>query len=104
MDVGMTLFPVLVAVAAWSGLYGFSANLFSEGAFPWNILILVSLLLYSLTSGGYCGSLHRLASFLVLIPAFILLWESVGNISIPGVLVMYFGMIVYQWDKYQTYT
>ncbi len=103
-DVGMTLFPVLVAVAVWGWLYGFSANLFSEGAFPWNMLILVSLLLYSLTSGGYCGSLHRLASFLVLIPAFILLWESVGNISIPGVLVMYFGMIVYQWDKYQTYT
>ena len=86
----------LMAVAVWSGLYGFSANLFSEGAFPWNMLILVSLLLYSLTSGGYCGSLHRLASFLVLIPAFILLWESVGNISIPGVLVMYFGMLVYQ--------
>jgi len=103
-DAGMTLFPVLVAVAVWGGLYRFSANLFSEGALPWNILILVSLLLYSLTSGGYCGSLHSLASFLVLIPAFILLWESVGNISIPGVLVMYFGMIVYQWDKYQTYT
>jgi hypothetical protein len=95
---------VLVAVAVWGVLSGFSMNLLSEGALPWNILILVSLLLYSLTSGGYCGSLHRLASFLVLIPAFILLWESVGNISIPGVLVMYFGMIVYQWDKYQMYT
>ena len=103
-DVVMTLFPLLVAVAAWGVLSGFSMNLLSEGAFPWNILILVSLLLYSLTSGGYCGSLHRLASFLVLIPAFILLWETVGNISIPGVLVMYFGMIVYQWDKYQMYT
>ncbi len=102
-DVAMALFPVLVAVAVWGVLSGFSMNLLSEGASPWNILILVSLLLYSLTSGGYCGSLHRLASFLVLIPAFILLWESVGNISIPGVLVMYFGMIVYQWDKYQTY-
>ena len=104
MDVGMTLFPVLVAVAVWGVLSGFSMNLLSEGASPWNILILVSMLLYSLMPGGYCGSLHRLASFLVLIPAFILLWESVGNISIPGVLVMYFGMIVYQWDKYQTYT
>ncbi|MBP3580417.1 MAG: hypothetical protein J6K12_04120, partial [Clostridia bacterium] len=103
-DVVMTLFPVLVAVAAWGVLSGFSMNLLSEGASPWNILILVSMLLYSLMSGGYCGSFHRLASFIVLIPAFILLWESVGNISIPGVLVMYFGMIVYQWDKYQSYT
>ena len=103
-DVGMTLFPLLVAVAVWGVLSGFSMNLLSEGASPWNILILVSMLLYSLMPGGYCGSLHRLASILVLIPAFILLWESVGNISIPGVLVMYFGMIVYQWDKYQTYT
>lgn len=102
-DVVMTLFPVLVAVAVWGGLSGFSTNLFSEGAYPWNILILVSLLLYSLTSGGYCGSFHRLASFLVLIPAFILLWETVGNISIPGVLVMYFGKILYQLDKYETY-
>ncbi|MBE5853663.1 MAG: hypothetical protein E7299_12080 [Lachnospiraceae bacterium] len=103
-DVGMTLFPVLVAVVVWGVLSGFSMNLFSEGALPWNILILVSMLLYSLMSGGYYGAFHRLASVLVLIPAFILLWESVGNISIPGVLVMYFGMIVYQWDKYQTYT
>jgi len=100
----MALFPVFVAVAAWGGLSGFSMNLLSEGASPWNILILVSMLLYSLMSGGYCGSFHRLASFLVLIPACILLWPTVGNISIPGVLVMYFGMIVYQWDKYQTYT
>lgn len=102
-DVVMTLFPVLVAVAVWGGLSGFSTNLFSEGAYPWNMLILVSMLLYSLTWGGYCGSLRSLASFLVLIPAFILLWESVGNISIPGVLLMYFGKILYQWDKYQTY-
>ena len=61
------------------------------------------MLLYSLMPGGYCSSFHSLASFLVLIPAFILLWKTVGNISIPGVLLMYFGMIVYQWDKYQTY-
>ena len=103
-DVVMTLFPVLVAVAAWGVLSGFSMNLLSEGASPWNLLILVCMLLYSFVSGGYYGAFHRLASFLVLIPACILLWPTVGNISIPGVLVMYFGMIVYQWDKYQTYT
>ena len=52
----------------------------------------------------YIGSFYRLASLLVLIPAFILLWQTVGNISILGVLVMYFGKVIFQWDKYQQYT
>ena len=103
-DVAMTLFPVLVAVAAWGILSGFSTDLLSEGASPWNILILACMLLFSFISGGYCGSFNRLASLLVLIPAFILLWETVGNISIIGVPVMYFGKVIFQWDKYQTYT
>lgn len=103
-DVVMTLFPVLVAVAAWGILSGFSTDLLSDGTSPWNILILVSMLLFSFISGGYCGSFNRLTSLLVLIPAFILLWETVGNISIIGVLVMYFGKVIFQWDKYQTYT
>lgn len=103
-DVAMTLFPVLVAVAAWGILSGFSINLLSDGTSPWNILILVCMLFYSLISRGYYGSFYRLASLLVLIPAFILLWQTVGNISILGVLVMYFGKVIFQWDKYQTYT
>ncbi len=103
-DVAMTLFPVLVAVAAWGILSGFSINLLSDGTSPWNTLIMVCMLFYCLISRGYFGSFYRLASLLVLIPAFILLWQTVGNISILGVLVMYLGKVIFQWDKYQQYT
>ncbi len=103
-DVVMTFFPVLVAVAAWGILSGFSMNLLSDSVSPWNTLIMVCMLFYCFISRGYCGSFHRLASLLVLIPAFILLWQTVGNISIIGMLIMYFGKVIFQWDKYQTYT
>jgi len=103
-DIVMSFLPVLVTVAAWGILSGFSIDLLSEGTSPWSILILVCMLFYSYGSRSYVGSFCRLASLLVLIPAFILLWDTVGNISVPGVLVMYIGKIIFQWDKYQTYT
>ena len=102
-DVVMAILPLASTVAAWGIFSGFSMGLLSGEMSPWNVLIPVCVLLHSLLSGGYCGSFQRLASFLVLIPAFILLWPTVGNISILGVLVLQFGKFLYQFDKYQIY-
>lgn len=102
-DVAMEILPLAIAVAAWGFFSAFSMGLLSAETLPWNVLILVCVLIHSFLSGGYYGSFHRLASFLVLIPAFILLWSTVGNISILGVLVLQFGKLLFQWDKYQLY-
>ena len=102
-DVVMAILPLASTVAAWGILSGFSMGLLAGEMSPWNVLIPVCVLLHSLLSGGYCGSFQRLASFLILIPAFILLWPTVGNISILGVLVLQFGKFLYQFDKYQIY-
>lgn len=102
-DVAMEILPLAIAVAAWGFFSAFSMGFLSAETLPWNVLILVCVLIHSFLSGGYYGSFHRLASFLVLIPAFILLWSTVGNISILGVLVLQFGKLLFQWDKYQLY-
>lgn len=103
-DVCVAILPCVVALTAWGLLSGLSMNILSEGALPWSVLLGVSLLLNIFVPSGYCGSFHRLASFLVLMPAFILLWETVGNISILGIVIMQLGKIAFQWDTYQMHT
>lgn len=102
-DVAAAILPFAAALAVWWVFSGASLNILSQAASPWKTALAVCLLLTIIFPVGYSGSFHRLASYIVLIPAFILLWPSFGSFSILGIFIMEFGKIIFQWDKYQTY-